>query len=119
MSDRSFNVRIGSTLSDTFEQEQGVPQGRILSPTLFNIKINNIVKCVNDTDSSLYVDDFGIFYKSKNMENIEFRLQRYLNKVETWATENGFKFSKTKTQCVHFCQLRGLHPDSVLNTAEL
>ena len=63
LSDRSFNVRIGSTLSDTFEQEQGVPQGSILSPTLFNIKINNIVKCVNDTDSSLYVDDFGIFYK--------------------------------------------------------
>ena len=115
LSDRSFNVRIGSTLSDTFEQEQGVPQGSILSPTLFNIKINNIVKCVNDTDSSLYVDDFGIFYKSKNMENIEFRLQRCLNKVETWATENGFKFSKKKTQCVHFCQLRGLHPDPVLN----
>ena len=115
LSDRSFNVQIGSTLSDTFEQEQGVPQGSILSPTLFNIKINNIVKCVNDTDSSLYVDDFGIFYKSKNMEIIEFRLQRCLNKVETWATENGFKFSKTKTQCVHFCQLRSLHPDPVLN----
>ena len=115
LSDRSFNVRICSTLSDTFEQEQGVPQGRILSPTLFNIKINNIVKCVNGTDSSLYVDDFGIFYKSKNMETIEFRLQRCLNKVETWATENGFKFSKTKSKCVHFCQLRGLHPDPVLN----
>ena len=42
LSDRSFNVRIGSTLSETFEQEQGVPQGSILSPTLFNIKINNI-----------------------------------------------------------------------------
>ena len=106
LSDRSFNVRIGSTLSDTFEQEQGIPQGSILSHTLFNIKINNIVKCVNDTDSSLYVDDFGIFYKSKNMENTEFRLQRCLNKVETWATENGFKFSKTKTQCVHHRGLR-------------
>ena len=116
LSDRSFNVRIGSTLSDTFEQEQGVPQGSILSLTLFHIKINNIVKCVNDTDSSLYVDDCGIFYESKNMENIEFRLQRCLNKVETWATENGFKFSKSKTQCVHFCQLRGLHLDPVLNT---
>ena len=65
LSDRSFNVRIGFSLSDTFKQEQGVPQGSILSPTLFNIKINNIVKCVNDTDSSLYVDDFDIFYKSK------------------------------------------------------
>ena len=39
LSDRSFNVRIGSTLSDTFEQEQGVPQGSIMSPTLFDIKL--------------------------------------------------------------------------------
>ena len=115
LSDRFFNVRIGSTLSDTFEQEQGVPQGSILCPTIFNIKINNIANCVNDTDFSLYVDDFGIFYKSKHLENIEFRLQRCLNKVETWATENGFKFSKTKTQCVYFGQIRGLHPDPVLS----
>ena len=49
------------------------------------------------------------------MEKIEFRRRRYLNKVENSATENGFKFSKTKTQCVHLCQLTGLHPDPVLN----
>ena len=65
LSNRSFNVRIGSTLSHTFKQEQGVPQGSILSPTLFNIKINNTVKCVNDIDSSLYVDDFGTFINRK------------------------------------------------------
>ena len=64
----------GSTLSDTFKQEQGIPQWRILSHTLFNIKMNNIVNYVNDADSSLYVDDFGIFYKSKNMEDIEYRI---------------------------------------------
>ena len=88
----------------------GVIQGKHKNwpPTLFNIKINNIVKCVNDIDSSLYVDDFGIFYKSKNMENIEFRLQRCLNKVETWATENGFKFSKTKPSVFIFVSY-GVH----------
>ena len=45
------------------------------------------------------------------METIEFKLQRCLNNIEDWATENGFKFSKTKTQCVHFCQIRQLHLD--------
>ena len=50
LSDRTFNVRIGNTLSDIFKQEQGVPQGSILSPTLFGIEINDIVKCVKDLD---------------------------------------------------------------------
>ena len=34
--------------------------------------------------------------------------------MKNWALENGFKFSKTKTQCMHFCLLRGLHNDPVL-----
>ena len=86
LSDRTFNVRIGNTLSDIFKQEQGVP------PTLFGIKINDIVKCVKDLDCFLFVDDFGIFIRSKNMETIEFKLQRCLNNIEDWATENCFKF---------------------------
>ena len=37
------------------------------------------------------------------------------------ALENSFKFSKPKTQCMHFCQLRGLHNDPVfkLNDVEI
>ena len=37
--DRTMQVRVGSTLSDLYDQEQGVPQGGVLSTTLFNIKI--------------------------------------------------------------------------------
>ena len=60
LSDRTFNILIGITLSDIFKQEQGVPQGSILSLTLFGITINDLVKCVKDLDCSLFVDDFGI-----------------------------------------------------------
>ena len=57
--ERSFRVRVGSTLSKLHEQEMGVPQGSITSPALFSIKINNIVKAVlKGTDCSLFVDDF-------------------------------------------------------------
>ena len=109
--DRTMKVRVGCTLSDFYDQEQGVPQGSILSTTLFNIKINNIVKCLDSkTDGSLYVDDFGICYR----RTIERKLQQCMNRIEDWATNNGFKFSRSKTQCVHFCKLRRVHNDQIL-----
>ena len=65
-------------------------------------------------DCSLYVDDFLICYRSKNMHTIERQLQQNLNNIQEWATRNGFKFSKSKTVCMHFCQLRKAHDDPVL-----
>ena len=48
------------------------------------------------------------------MRTIERHLQQCLNKIENWALFNGFEFSKSKTQCVHFCQLRKLHDNPQL-----
>ena len=48
LSDREFNVRVNSTYFDIQEQEMGVPQGSILSVTLFSIKINSLAKVLND-----------------------------------------------------------------------
>ena len=115
LADRCFRVRVGTTLSDAFDQEQGVPQGSILSVTLFIIKINSIISCIRPgTDCSLFVDDFNICYRSKNMASIERQLQQHLNRIQSWADENGFNISSTKTVCVHFCQKWGPHPDPEL-----
>ena len=46
LNERQFRVRVGDTLSNPHEQEMGVPQGSILSVTLFSVKINYIVKSV-------------------------------------------------------------------------
>ena len=48
------------------------------------------------------------------MSIIERQLQLCLNKLQQWATDNGFRFSKTKTLCMHICQKRGLHLDPQL-----
>ena len=115
LEDRTIQVRVGSTLSDLYDQEQGVPQGAILSTTLFNVKLNDIINCLDyKTDGSLYVDDFCICFRSKTMRTIERHLQQCLNRIEDWATRNGFKFSKSKTQCVHFCQQWKIHNDPAL-----
>jgi hypothetical protein len=64
--------------------------------------------------TSLYVDDFAIFYSSRRIDTIERRLQLAVNHLLHWALENGFSFSRTKSQCVHFTRLRGLHPHPTL-----
>ena len=37
-----------------------------------------------------------------------------LNRLQIWADENGLKYSKTKTMCMHFCQLNKLHLNPTL-----
>ena len=103
LSDRLFQVRIGSTLSDFHVQENGVPQGSILSPVLFNIKINDIVTAVlKDSESSLFVDDFALCLRGRSLPSVIRRLQLCVNSVNKWVQENGFRFSVSKTECVHF-----------------
>ena len=115
LEDRTIQVCVGLTLSDLYDQEQGVPQGAILSTTLFNMKLNNIINCLDyKTDGSLYVDDFCICFRSENMHTVERHLQQCLNRIEDWATRHGFKFSKSKTQCVHIWQQRKIHNDPAL-----
>ena len=115
LQDRSFKVQIGSTFSDSHPQEMGVPQCSTLSVILFSVKINSITQCLKPgVDCLLYVDDFQVCYISSNMSIIEHQLQLCLNKLQQWATDNGFQFSKTKTVCMHICQKRGLHLDPQL-----
>ena len=112
LENRNFRVRLGSTLCEPYEQEMGVPQGSILSVTLFSIKINSLAKILTkDVQGSLYVDDFLMSFRAKNTITCERQLQYCLNKIEKWCIENGFRFSPSKTVCVHFHRKRGTLPE--------
>ena len=106
LKNRIFQTKIGQSLSEWYPQEEGVPQGSILSPILFEIKINSITEVLNpNIENSLYVDDFTIAFASNSkIDHTERILQQQIRKLETWADENGLKFSTNKTQIVHFCK---------------
>ena len=115
LNNRSFQVKILNTLSDDFYQEEGVPQGSVLSVTLFNIKINEILKQLPPSvKGCLYVDDFTVWCQGRDMRYIERQLQITVKNIEKWCNKNGFELSEEKTKCIHFCRRRNLHPDPEL-----
>ena len=119
LKDRYFKVQINSTLSNNFIQQEGVPQGCVLSVTLFAIKINDIANQIpNDYrfHSSLYVDDFQLAYRHLDLNVIREKLQGCLNSVSKWTEANGFTFSIPKTRAMHFTMAPGIHltPDLYL-----
>ena len=119
LTDRRFKVRMEETYSENFSQEEGVPQGSVLSVTLFTIKINQLRGVLpNDSGmhTSLYVDDFQMGYSGTDINLIQRRLQQYINTIEKWTEDNGFSFSLDKTKAVLFSQQAGiqLRPDLLL-----
>lgn len=111
MTNRTFQVRLGTVLSRTFVQENGVPQGCILSTTLFIVKMNSINKIIPPTIMhSLYVDDLQIASRASNLSTCERQLQITINKLTHWADRNGFRFSTQKTVAVMFTLKKRIIP---------
>lgn len=111
LSERILKVRIGNTISAAFTQHEGVPQGSVLSCSLFALAINDILKSIPQyVESSLYVDDLVIFARSNSLNAAERRVQLAVNQAYKWSTAHGFKFSPQKTVSMHFTKLRGLFP---------
>lgn len=115
LQDRVMRVRVGNTLSDQYHQYEGVPQGSVLSCSLFAVAINGLASCLPAyVESSLYVDDFAIFTKSSSLPAAERRIQLAVNKAQDWTQKHGFIFSTPKTVCVHFTRVRGVFPPLTL-----
>ena len=101
--ERRFRVKIGSAYSTERLQREGVPQGSVISCTLFLLAMNDISADLPvDVHASLYVDDLMLYASSRHLPTLGRRLQRAINSVERWATEHGFMFSAQKTTAVIF-----------------
>ena len=107
LSNRSLKVRIGSVHSTAYPQEEGLPQGSVLSPTLFNIAINSLFETVPIGVQGLaYADDFAIISSKSTAVEACHYIQRAINAATAWARSRGFRFSPEKTQAIRFFRTR-------------
>ena len=87
LSDRSFCVSVGKTLSDHAGITCGVPQGSILGPLLFLIYVNDMDQAVT-CDLLLYADDSCLLFQHKNVKEIEKVLSMNFANSCDWFIDN-------------------------------
>ena len=109
LTDRTFRVRIKDNLSKSFPQYEGVPQGCVLSTTLFLLAINDIVTALPPgVHYSLYVDDLAIYVKGSDIPPLQSLLQSAVMSVSRWASNHGFRFSTAKSCAITFTRKRAI-----------
>lgn len=105
---RSSIVSVNGDVSYSFDVKSGVPQGSVLGPLLFNIYINDMLSCVNDSDCRLYADDTLL---CSNVSINPNSLQTNVDALLHWANDWGMQFNSKK--CVHI-QIGQNKPDITL-----
>ena len=96
LSDRWQHVKIESSFSSWSELIQGVPQGSVLGPLLFNIYLNDLFFALKDVEVCNFADDATLFV-------CDLELNTALNKLEensaialTWLEINYMKLNSHK-----------------------
>ena len=116
LSERYIKVRVGNTLSKSFLQEEGVPQGSVLSVTCFAIAINDILDAITPpVKGSLFVDDFALYCTGYDAVSVCNYMQKAINSVSKWADSNGFRFSSSKTVAIRFTRRRNVEEIPLLS----
>jgi len=99
---RQAYTMLNNTTSKTLKLKAGVPQGGVLSPTLFNIYMSDIPTPPDNIQLEIYADDMTTLSSNKDYHVAEQNLQPYLNKIYTWTKENDLNLNANKSTSTLF-----------------
>ena len=102
--DQTAAVRVGDELADWVKIERGVRQGCVMSPLLFSIYGEIIMRQIGELD--------GLSIGGKNLNNVRYaddtvliadsmeKLQRLVERVDAAGEEMGLRINRKKTECM-------------------
>jgi Reverse transcriptase (RNA-dependent DNA polymerase)/Endonuclease-reverse transcriptase len=101
LKERSFQVCVGKAQSSSCNIPYGVPQGAILSPTLYNIFTSDIPNA-GECELATFADDTAIFVSDKLPEVVCGKLQSQLDSLSDYFKDWKIRINPTKTQAIFF-----------------
>ena len=102
--DRYFQVAANGSVSSLRKAENGVPQGSVLSVTLFLVAMQPIFKIIpTNAEILLYADDVILIVKGKDHGTIRRILRKAVAAAVRWAASVGFSIAPTKSKLLHAC----------------
>ena len=113
LENRSFFVEVGGKRSRWRSQRNGLPQGRVIAPLLFNVYTND-QPIHTGTRSFVYVDDLAVTTQNTDFAPIEDTLTSPLDGLSEYYTTNQLNANTTKMQ-VSLFQLRNRECGKQLN----
>lgn len=101
LSDRKFQVCLGEEMSTVRKLKNGLPQGSVLSPLLFNLYISDLPETT--ARKFCYADDLALATQHKNLEKTEEILTKDLSTLDQYFKKWRLRPSAAKTEvsCFH------------------
>ena len=98
LTNRRARVHVNGAYSRKKVLKEGVPQGGVLSPTLFLVFINDILKDMpSNIRGAIYADDLVIWCTEEHLPTAQFRLQLALDRLNDWTKKWFVKINAAKT----------------------
>ena len=83
--------------------KHGVPQGGVLSPTLFLLYVNDIKETMcRGVKMSMYADDLALISSDQNLVKAQHRMQITLDNIKEWTNNWAMKINAVKTKFTIF-----------------
>ncbi|KAF2367561.1 Reverse transcriptase domain [Trinorchestia longiramus] len=109
LSGRQAYVHYSGKSSKTLNIPNGVPQGSVLSPTLFNLYMHDIPQPPENIHIASYADDITITSTHSNTNTYSTQGQDYMDTITTWMNTNRPKIARTKSTATLLTSHNAVH----------
>ena len=75
-----------------------MPQGSCLGPLLFLIYINDLLRAIKNSTTSMYADDTSLCFQSKDLSPVNEALNEDLSCLDAWLISNKLSLNVAKTK---------------------